>query len=317
MAKEDEAKELLKKYLDNTLDPSGIRQVEEWYASFEAGNTHIDKARKAEIGAVMLSKLNQKIMPEPMRTRTLLSHQVLKVAAAIVIVSGLAISIWSGTRKQVLPKGSVTVCTNKMERKTITLTDGSEITLNPSATITYPIKFSSSSRTVELTEGEAFFKIAHDELRPFTVKTSHDLQTRVLGTSFRIRSYQARPQIDVLVATGKVSVGNSHQVFGNLEKGQQISYDKKNQRAIISYTPAPEPVIMKFEGAPLQNVLEKLEYAYNIRITLKDPSLGKLKCSATFNTSLHPAEILDILCSLHHLKFGESENHKTFNVYRL
>jgi ferric-dicitrate binding protein FerR (iron transport regulator) len=118
------------------------------------------------------------------------------------------------------------------------------------------------------------------------------------------------------VATGKVAVGNTKQVFGTLVKGQQITYDKKQERALIDYTPAQVYVNLVFEKESLQQVCSKLEYAYGIKINLKDQALGRLKCTATFNTRQAPEEIMDLLCSLHRMKFNQSDDHKTFNVYK-
>jgi len=318
MTQEEQARALLKKYLNNELDPARTKQVEEWYNSYEQNDLHIEKERKAGIDEKMFATL-QKVIYKDAKPNVLqfsILHSWLKIAAVFLVISGLAVLVWPTSSKQDITKKLVSLSTTATQKKKITLADGSEICLSPSSKLLYPLKFSSSKRVVELTEGEAFFKIAHEEKRSFIVKTSDDLETKVLGTSFTIKSYRAKGNIDIIVSTGKVSVGNSQQTFGTLIKGQQISYDKEKRLAMISYTPKPIYTDLIFEGTTLLKAVKQLEYAYSIRIELSNPALYNLKCAAVFNTRQKPVEILDILCSLHHLKFNISEDHKTFNIYR-
>ena len=318
MTQGEQAKELLKKYLNNELDPAGTKQVEEWYNSYEQNDLHIKEERKAGIDKKMFATLQKVIYkdakPNVLRLSTL--HSWLKIAAVLLVISGLAILLWPTSSKQDNTEKLVSLSTTAKQKKKITFADGSAICLAPSSKLLYPLKFNSSKRVVELAEGEAFFKIAHEEQRSFIVKTSNDLETKVLGTSFTIKSYRAKGIIDIIVATGKVAVGNTQQTFGTLIKGQQISYDKEKRLATISYTPKPVYTDLIFEGTTLQKVINQLEYAYSVRIVLSNPNLYNLKCAAVFNTRQKPEEILDILCSLHHLKFNVSDDHKTFNIYR-
>ena len=318
MTKEEKAQLLLKKYLNQEASPEEVNQVEAWYASYEQRPASLNEGRKTQIGGEVFAALQLEMQSTGKSARLIRLHQVFqmaKIAAAIVVIAGLGMTFWMARKPQLVAEQLVSISTAKQEKKKIVLSDGSEIILSPSARLLYPAKFKANQRTIELAEGEAFFKIAHDERRPFTVKTAEGIYTKVLGTSFKISSYQANKSIQIAVATGKVAVGNSSQVFGTLVKGQQVVYDKKAQRATISYTPAPIYVNLVFERASLQQVIEKLEYSYDIQIHLA-PALGKLKCSATFNTKQTPEEILDLLCSLHHLQFKKSNDQKTFNVYK-
>ncbi|SHG40234.1 FecR family protein [Pedobacter caeni] len=318
MTKEEQAQELLKKYIDKKASPAEIAQVERWYASSGIEIPPIEKERKEEIRAVVLQKLRQKMESEPEVKRFRLPgfYQLGKVAAVLLLVSGAGIAGWWLNNRPVDQEKLLSLTTSSREKKKIVFADGSVVVLGPSARLLYPEKFKSRDRTISLTEGEAFFEISPDVNRPFMVKTSHDLYTKVLGTSFRIKAYGKSRLISVAVSTGKVAVGNAHQVFGTLGKGQQIAYDKIDERAEISYTPVKTFVNLRFENTSLQEVARQLEQAYGIRISINNPTLKTLKCSATFNTKQNPEEVLDIICSLHHLRFRISDDHKTFNVYR-
>lgn len=318
MTKEERARILLQKYADHTATPSERSQVEEWYAHYEYPDFQLEDPAKAKINARIFAQLQHEMLKDikPDERKLWPGRFILRAAAILFILCGAGFAFKYFSDRQVIPEKMIIVSTKAGEKKDIVLPDGSQIVLNPSSKLSYPVKFKQNSRLVQLSEGEAFFKIAHEERRSFTVQTSNDIYTKVLGTSFRIKSYHLSPKIEISVATGKVAVGNSHQVFGTLVKGQQICFDKKTQRAAISYTPQPVYVNLIFEGTPLNKVLEKLAYAYNIKIGLDQEELGKRKCTGSFNTRQKPEEILDILCSLHHLEFNQSDDHKTFNVYK-
>jgi len=66
------------------------------------------------------------------------------------------------------------------------LSDGTEVWLNAESTIKFPSAFSHGERRVEL-EGEAYFKIKKDPLRPFIVQAD-GIETTVLGTEFNIKN---------------------------------------------------------------------------------------------------------------------------------
>lgn len=88
----------------------------------------------------------------------------------------------------------------------VVLCDGTEVWLNANSNFVYPTAFIGNERIVTL-EGEAYFKVTKDPKRPFIVKTKN-IQTRVLGTEFNIRSYSPEDTHVVLI-NGKVEVSNT------------------------------------------------------------------------------------------------------------
>ena len=84
------------------------------------------------------------------------------------------------------------------------LSDGSKIKLNAESTLRIPTKFSDKERLVYL-EGEAFFEVAEDQLRPFIIITK-SVATEVLGTSFNIRAFPEEDLVKVAVMDGQVKV---------------------------------------------------------------------------------------------------------------
>jgi len=312
---EEQAKELLQKYLDQQASPKEQKIVEEWYAKLQVKDGVVPANRKAAIGAQMFAHL-QAAMREKQKSGKIFKLQsFVRVAAAVLLMVTIGISIWK-LNTQLPSQNQVTVSTGSTQQKQITLSDGSVVLLGPSAKLCYPKTFASNSRQIELKEGEAFFDIAHQEKRPFTVHTSAGVNIKVLGTSFKVKSYQIRKQLEVAVVTGKVAVSNEKGNLGTLIKDEFLTYNKNNGRTAIGKIKASAFIKFAFDGVSLNQVIAKLQYVYSIKILLNDSNLGKLKTTASFSSKQSPEEILDIICSLHHLRFSASKNHTTFNIYR-
>jgi transmembrane sensor len=90
------------------------------------------------------------------------------------------------------------------QRTTIRLSDGTAVTLNSGSTLTYPKSFNKPNRLVKLS-GQAFFEVKHDQAHPFIVNTGQ-VNTRVLGTSFTVASYNEEPLVSVALLRGSVKV---------------------------------------------------------------------------------------------------------------
>ncbi|MCX2492933.1 FecR domain-containing protein [Pedobacter sp. PF22-3] len=312
---EEQAKELLQKYLDQQASPQEQKKVEAWYATLQTKDLVLSADRKAAIGAQMFAHLQVAMHEKPESGKVFKLQSFIRIAAAVLLVIAIGISVWK-LNTNVVAENQVTVVTGSKQQKRITLSDGSVVLLGPSAKLCYPKVFASNSRHIALKEGEAFFDIAHQEKRPFTVHTSAGVDIKVLGTSFKVKSYQASKQLEVAVITGKVAVSNLKGNLGTLVKDEFLTYDKNAGCAAISKIKALAFIEFTFDGASLDQVIAKLQYVYSIKILLSDSSLGKLKTTASFSSRQSPGEILDIICSLHRLKFNASKNHKTFNIYR-
>src|SRR5690606_28626324 len=87
------------------------------------------------------------------------------------------------------------------EQRTVTLEDGSRVSLNTATRLS--LHFDRGVRRVRLQSGEALFEVARDPGRPFVVE-SGDRQVRALGTAFIVRRDAGR--IAVTLMEGSVEV---------------------------------------------------------------------------------------------------------------
>ncbi|WP_022835896.1 FecR family protein [Salisaeta longa] len=169
------------------------------------------------------------------------------------------------------------------EQTTVTLPDGSTVTLNAASRLSYPSGFSTwfrgenRARTVTL-EGEAFFAIRHRK-RPFRVHTPN-ATIEVLGTRFnvRARSVNAQPITRVALQSGRVKVWATEE---GAEDSVLLEASGASSRVVGSSAPT-QPVAIAEPGiaawrngglavynAPLLRVLKELERRYGTTIRLK------------------------------------------------
>jgi len=104
-------------------------------------------------------------------------------------------------------QGTLSYATQLGQRESVTLADGSRLTLNTATQLRTAV--TARSRQVWLDRGEAFFDIAHDPARPFVIHAGKQTVT-VLGTKFSL--YRDGDKLRVAVQEGRVQVQGDEQV---------------------------------------------------------------------------------------------------------
>ncbi|MGZ5133668.1 MAG: FecR family protein [Flavitalea sp.] len=199
------------------------------------------------------------------------------------------------------------------QRAKIALPDGSVVYLAPDSRISYSNSFDSTGIRDVYLSGEAFFSVVKNPERPFRV-FSNEIITKVLGTTFTVRSYDIDSVIQITVKTGKVSVytltnnSTSREVASKklggilLTSNQQLVYAKIPQtfRKIIAESPsiiAPEVMDQKaaYEDVPLEEVFNQLSKAYGIDIVYDSELLKSCTVTADIRNESFYRQ-LDLVC---------------------
>ena len=197
-------------------------------------------------------------------------------AAIIIIVVGYQ---WMGKgtvgELDNIEKVELITRTNpKGQKSTITLPDGSQIKLNAESSLTFESDFGEKNRIVSLS-GEAFFEVRRDVEMPFIIRTGK-LQTKVLGTSFDVRSYESEGNIQVVVVTGEVEVSDSLGTAVILNPKEVLEYSVYEGNIKRSVCRDFKSVIgwkdgfLVFDNEPIPKVVEKLENWYGVNIDSSD-----------------------------------------------
>lgn len=215
----------------------------------------------------------------------------------------------------------VTQLNNAETAKTVILSDGTSIIMQPHSTLEYPVTFGDKNREVFLT-GQAFFEVVRDANRPFLVHAG-EIVTRVLGTSFTVRNVKDEENVLVRVKTGKVSVfvapddddhpprdkSVEHKVTGVnkavegvvLMPNQQVIFERQHMRmtkslienpAVLNPLAKPE---FEFVDAPIKDVFAAIEKAYGIDIVFDEETLSSCFLNASL-TDVPLYEKLKLIC---------------------
>lgn len=201
------------------------------------------------------------------------------------------------------------------QKKTIVLADGTTVKLNSGSSLSYPEIFSDSNRYVELT-GEAFFDVTKNPNKPFIIKT-HNLTTKVLGTSFNIQGYASEENVSVSVLTGKVEVQGKKGPSAILLPDDRATYnkvdnaiikDKYNYQLTFGWTTG----LLSFEEESLPSIFKKLERWYGVKFDIQPGVKLEGKYSGKYKN-----KTLDLILQgiSYTSDFNYSINNKTITIY--
>jgi transmembrane sensor len=245
-------------------------------------------------------------------------------AAAAVLIAAVAITGYirqkhvKGTEQfaylEVTPSKHLIESVNTSEKTIrLELPDESVVELAPNSRIAYPNDFDSSNTRDVYLSGEAFFKVTKNPARPFRV-FANEIVTKVLGTSFIVRSFERDTVIQVTVRTGKVSVYSQANETKNLKStsqpggiiltpNQELVYKRSEQKFQENLLANPAEIgpraadqeSMLYEEAPLEKVFSQLSKNYGINIVY-DVELLKA-CTVTADLRNEPFyRKLDLIC---------------------
>lgn len=203
-------------------------------------------------------------------------NPVFRIAALLVLMVLLSFLARDLFFDQDLPKSvtlpkneSRTVTTPPGVKSSLTMSDGTKVLINSGSTLRFLKNFESNKREVYL-DGEAYFEVAKDSLRPFSVITG-PVTTTALGTSFNISAYPSE-QISVALVEGLVEV-DAHQKDTNrvfLQKGELVSVNNESGKIrkqqfdselVLAWT--NKKII--FQGVHLAEALRILENWYGVK----------------------------------------------------
>lgn len=161
------------------------------------------------------------------------------------------------------------------------LSDGSEVWVNSATVLEYPVVFSGNRRIVKL-NGEAYFKVQADSLRPFIVVVAGGMEVCALGTEFNVNAYAERFVESVLVK-GKISVGKEDRRV-TLRPAQLAVYDRETGQTDVKDVDIRKYVDWKsgefiFSDDCLEEIMKKITLSYDCEVVFTDQSLKDMRLS--------------------------------------
>ncbi|GAB4034347.1 FecR family protein [Spirosoma gilvum] len=319
---------LLQQYLEGKCTDEERTFVEHWYGTVQ--NNDREPVRETDLQSlepllwqqIQSRTQSPKVIPMPATaTRQPWEYRWMAVAASVVLV--LLAGWWFyGQQKDsrsgnevaqgISQPGWVQHMNSSDTPEAVKLSDGSEVRLAPRSSIGYPAQFAADKREVQLT-GEGFFTVQKMPSRPFYVYTG-TVVTKVLGTSFLVKTQSAAKQVVVEVVTGRVAVYKQPKVFESVESSntiiltpnQKATYSSDNQQFVTSLVERPQVIVAEkseaksqsfvFDDVPMRRVVDRLEQAYGITIRLENEAQNECPLTADLsNLSLYAQ--LDMICA--------------------
>ncbi|MBB6107811.1 FecR family protein [Mucilaginibacter lappiensis] len=304
----DEVKQLLK-YFETEQDEESLRHLINAELNFEQQGTITNSREDAvllKIKSALIAEIREDNVQQPRKILPVIPRW-LKVAAFWLLVSALAAVLFNDflftIKKNAVPVKLSIIKTARSERKQIVLFDGTKIWLSPSSTLEFPDQLIGNFREIKL-EGEAFFEVAKDKIHPFIIHSDH-MDTRVVGTSFEVQTYQGQTNYKVTVVTGIVKVSGlsfakSTREEVTLHPNQQSLFNKNNGTLKSIAYPNAQMIlkrkdgILNYDSASVNDVVSDFSRYYNLQIDIENKSKSCL-FSGEFDTKKPISIVLEQL----------------------
>lgn len=219
--------------------------------------------------ARMLERLNVRIEADAARRRHFwnVTRPILAVACLLVV----AVLVW---RKQssadFAGSGQYGLAyeNNENEVRRVSLPDGTSVCLQYGASLSFSEK--DGTRLAEL-NGEAYFDVARDSIRPFIVRTAA-LDVRVLGTAFSVSATPGQSKTDVILERGSVRLQTKGGAsILRLTPNQRAVYDVATGDVSVESISAKQAIqqeygMVSLDNARVDEIILAIESQYGIKI---------------------------------------------------
>lgn len=333
--------DIIIKYLSANRDA-----LEKYMSIREWDNNDVEESLNEEQSAMLMASLQKQLFGKPKNRVFAMYNFRLKVVAAAASVLLLVMSGWWFISKSNVATNAATVVkkdlpavetdpgftwqvitNNGSGAKLIKLEDGSLITLFKNSSVKYPQSFSGNTRPVQL-NGDAFFQVAKNKLKPFIVYAGN-LSTTALGTSFRITAFdEGRSVINVKLLTGRVVVKSIHAMpewkkDQFLLPGELLTYHSRtaavlvskfapeiNTATNVSRTPKSRHVIreLSFNNTALNEVMIQLAALHNVKIDFSEGDLQGMNFTGTVNEYDDLKTILRLIGQMNELQVDQTQD---------
>lgn len=309
--------ELEQKYRNDKLNPDELKRLREEVNSMSDDRLEDslreawESAEASPSDADRLDELKVRIGQQlfPSHRVVPLYWKVLRIVAAVLLPLFMIATVYLYQENTVLSQKDFVATTGKGEQVTISLPDGTQVTLNAESRLSYNLSnFNSDERRVVF-DGEGYFRVAKNPSSPFSI-SAKGLKVSVLGTTFNLRARSAD-------ATAELSLEEGSVRFQSLKTGQGVILSP-NQTAILdqihgtvtveesSYTTdasAWRRGELAFRNVPFAEVLKELEEAYHVSIAIETEKIDyqdDLFTGVLSRTNIN--EALEVIEHSYHLK---------------
>ena len=269
-------KELIEKYFEETITDVEIKELSDWIKNdrqlhdwWEQEFERSDSSMNPVLRDKLFARIKEETLGKEVRPLRIIPW---KWVAAILLPVCVAFFTYYLLDSSPTAETPFIVKAGKGDKATIELPDGTNVVLNSASQLSYLNNFGEKVRRVQL-NGEAYFKVAHDEKHAFIVQIG-DLEVKVLGTSFNVSAYEDAKDVTVVLLEGKVGV-YAQKISHIMKPGDKIEYNKATHQLVHKITATqvhPNDYIewtkgnIYFEKESLENIMKTLSRIYDVEI---------------------------------------------------
>ncbi len=242
--------------------------------------------------------------------------RILRYAAGIALLLGFG--FLGGLVVSNQPAGIKTseIFVSRGSRANVTLPDGSIVWLGHESRLSYPEKFSGSTREVTLT-GEAYFDVESDKEHPFLVHTSGPT-IRVSGTEFYVHDYPGDPTMEASLISGKIDLVLNDRLLSKMQPGTKLIYTKETGKLKAGSFEAAYYDFWKkgeysFVDRPFGELAYMMKRIYNVEIIFRNDGLKEKRFTGSLGSDDNVYTLLEIFKKSSSTNFSYSiDNNKIY-----
>ncbi len=290
-------KEIIEKYLNSKADKSTMATFADWLSVPFDTDTKEELLRKEwekeeclseEDVARSYNRVVAKIRRRSFSRRMI--YMACSAAASVAIAAVLYVCFPKKENPADSPQVQYSVNMTECyvahgEKKVVTLSDSTVITLNSGSLLIYPEEFTSSERKVYLT-GEAIFNVSKNDACPFVV-TTPDLKIKVHGTIFNVSSYVDGNYATTTLKEGSVSVFDQKGDQYLLSPNQTLKYVKDSGKISVVQADIEDAFAWNegklfFKSDSIHTIVNKIERYYGVQVYLTTSRYDNERLTAKF-----------------------------------
>ncbi|MBO0933988.1 FecR family protein [Fibrella aquatilis] len=281
---------LLNRYFADKTTPEEARHVLDWFDT-DAGQVYLNHRLDKQLGAPnwhappnaptpdpdrLLAAIRQRAQPFSIdRTPSLRRWQPLRWAAAflgtLLLASGAYVAYRQVYPADVLQQTAFGII------QTLTLPDGSTVTLNGNSRLRYSPHWESGQTRQVWLDGEGFFRVRHQKSHErFVVHLPNKLNIEVLGTQFNVMARESRAR--VVLSSGHIRLANASGQQLDMQPGELVETNGKAQhvsrrRVDPAVDASWQTTRLTFDNASLADMVQRLKDTYGLEVVVSDPAL--------------------------------------------
>jgi hypothetical protein len=200
----------------------------------------------------------------------------------------------------VVPKG---------KRSSLTLSDGTRITLNSGSRVIYPVIFGKKTREIYI-QGEMYLQVSGNPDWPFVVVTDQ-MKVKVLGTEFNVKAYPDETNSSVVLVKGSVqAIVRSGKIV--MKENEMLTLSGQTGETSVKKVDVLEYVSWKdgwmyCNNERMESVARKLSRYYDIRVTFQDPQVRDLMVIGKLDLKSEYRQVFDVLGYIASVKYTETD----------